>query len=104
MAMIPKSTRERWRAQLANAAPRPWHHLAVRHMQHEVFTGDDERVEGNATISCWHFADAALIASAPEAMSQLLDEVERLEAERDEWKRRAIAHGCDAEKGDPDCG
>jgi hypothetical protein len=27
-----------------------------------------------------------------------------LVSERDEWKRRAVAHGCDAERGDPDCG
>lgn len=31
-------------------------------------------------------------------------EVRELASERDQWKRRAAAHGCDTEKGDPDCG
>jgi hypothetical protein len=31
-------------------------------------------------------------------------EIDALRAERDEWMRRAKAHGCDLDKGDPDCG
>ena len=42
------------------------------------------------------------------AHSYLSEHAERMTAalrvERDELKRRAVAHGCDAENGDPDCG
>jgi len=34
----------------------------------------------------------------------VIEGIEELIRERDEWKRRAAAHGCDTEKGDPDCG
>lgn len=40
--------------------------------------------------------DALLLAFAQEIVA--------LQGERDEWKRRAEQHGCDVEKGDPDCG
>ena len=30
--------------------------------------------------------------------------IEKLAAERDAWKRRAAQHGCDIERGDPECG
>jgi hypothetical protein len=49
---------------------------------------------------------------------ELHAKVEKLEAENQQlrlelgaanqlvadWRRRAVAHGCDAERGDPDCG
>lgn len=34
----------------------------------------------------------------------MVQRIAELTAERDEWKRRAIAHGCDADRGDEDCG
>jgi len=37
-------------------------------------------------------------------LKQLDDRIDALIKERDEWKRRAEAHGCNIEEGDPDCG
>ena len=43
-----------------------------------------------------------------EVPGDIMDNVDKIaEAvmiEAAEWKRRAAAHGCDTEKGDPDCG
>lgn len=39
-----------------------------------------------------------------ERIVELANLARKYERERDEWKRRAIAHGCDAENGDVDCG
>jgi hypothetical protein len=47
--------------------------------------------------------DVETVPMAEEVL-ELRDEVKKLKADRDEWKRRAAAHGCDTEKGDPDCG
>lgn len=35
---------------------------------------------------------------------KLVAEIGTLRADRDEWRRRAQAHGCDVERGDIDCG
>ena len=42
--------------------------------------------------------------SAHRTLKELDDMITALTKERDEWKRRAAAHGCDTEKGDVDCG
>lgn len=46
--------------------------------------------------------EAALLAAGHVPVSG--DELDRLKRERDEWKRRAAAHGCDTDNGDVDCG
>ncbi len=57
----------------------PWIHVAVRHMQHEVLTSGDDRSDGSAPISCWHSADAELIAAMRNALPALLDRIANLE-------------------------
>jgi hypothetical protein len=42
------------------------------------------------------------ILSALESIS--LEEIKKLKADVEMWKQRAAKHGCDVEKGDPDCG
>jgi len=110
--MIPKSTRERWRGLSERSSPGA-HTVVMCNIDGCVYVkghgGEHLPPEGNRDMSdeirLRVLRDRCeRLREMPEAMSQLLDEVERLEAERDEWKRRAIAHGCDAEKGDPDCG
>ena len=81
--MIPKSTRERWRALLADATPRPW---LADGWQREKYDGNyfvrgagvtTEEV-ANCGNSGRYEENASLIAEAPDAMSQLLDENDRL--------------------------
>jgi hypothetical protein len=43
-------------------------------------------------------------ANAQMLLSLLLSERKDLINERDDWKRRAAAHGCDINSGDDDCG
>jgi hypothetical protein len=89
MAMIPKSTRERWRALLEAAMPGPWSVTETPGFGHDhaPYTVVDDRDEQIA--ECYdntpgkrplveNEANAALIASTPDAMSQLLDENARL--------------------------
>lgn len=47
--------------------------------------------------------DVETVPMAEEVL-ELRDEIKKLKADRDEWKRRAAKHGCNVEKGDPDCG
>lgn len=61
-----------------------------------------ERLEAELTLA--RSARIDLPRRQLEEIGRLRAEVERLERERDEWKRRAQAHGCDLDKGDPDCG
>lgn len=42
--------------------------------------------------------------AAHRTLQELDDMITTLTKERDEWKRRAAAHGCNTEKGDIDCG
>jgi hypothetical protein len=48
--------------------------------------------------------DAHFEALKNKAPETLRAEIAKLTAERDEWKRRAATHGCDTERGNPDCG
>lgn len=65
------------------ATPGPWEYVAFRHMQHDVFTPEDDRplAEGAGTIHCWHAADARHIATAnPSTVLALVARVRELEA------------------------
>lgn len=59
MSEITPPTTTELRAIAEAAQTGPWIHVAVRNMQHEVFTPQDEHMEGASTICCWHAADAA---------------------------------------------
>lgn len=43
-------------------------------------------------------------ANVRASLQELTERVATIEKERDDWKRRAAAHGCNTKKGDPDCG
>ncbi len=44
------------------------------------------------------------VPDATDTIAKLTSEIARLTQEAESWKRRAAKHGCDVEKGDPDCG
>lgn len=92
----------------AAAQSAPWEHVAVRHMQHDVYTAEDE---GHATIDTWHAADAALIAAMRNSLPTLLADHARLvEVERNTpgsqrdayhtFRRLAAVMGCEHEGSD----
>jgi hypothetical protein len=55
------------------------------------------RLDGNAI-------GPYIAAASPSVVVGLIDALAAMTAARDDWRRRAVAHGCDAQKGDPDCG
>lgn len=66
-----------------------------------------EKVRGEVQARLTEFArlsGANLVGTVLMIARWRKHDVGKLAAEAAEWKRRAGKHGCDVEKGDPDCG
>ena len=48
--------------------------------------------------------EGALLRHAANSIEALVADFQRAEEEARKWKERAAKHGCDTERGDPDCG
>jgi hypothetical protein len=100
-----------WFCKIGEVDPRELSDIPMRYAVHETYvalTGQEPKFifsgwNGELTESERAVVDDRMPLTDHLRITEMEKKIKKLEEERDMWKRRAFQHGCDLEKGDPDC-